>query len=716
MCCPWRSWRLALAPPARTLLVAVAASSLLLPVRARVASELGNGACLIGSRSEAREVLPGVAFDSTCCAAAELYLARRSGGYCPDLSGSSGGSNLPFAPHCHLDGSLDDAYVPDVATARSAAHELCRSDAGLVIGCSGVVADFVQRLPHLAPRSGAPHCEEILQNDGSVDPTVWLERMALSVVMTVATAGLLLGFHLWLAPRWIRARLARLQGGTADEGTSKAAGLAAADPTLPGPANSVALADVGVGLDLDAATHAGPISHKSKVAGGLAPSSLPTAGNETQPAADAVPPEEDRRAPPNPPPPLGPPPRTFGNGGPNGAEALGTLIAAATAAALTEAEVEEAATLRLKRARLRCRAHISLLCAAALGITLGRMSLTMALTSFAGAEGPPSLVLSLLCVWQVAILARASQLGFSQAVPGSPKSPQSTAGDFVARCPLLGGLRAFAISTLLCELFIVVSAGLTKEERGSLGSSTDASLSDHEPLKPLGQFLMEQLARSFCLARLYVAWLAYSLHRVRRQLQLMVLPSSPEAMLVARKLPEDDRPAAVDDVMAMTWDPDDETEEGMRAAIRSGRKRARQRALTAAGCAIGAVTAGTAVGLWRGYSNSANSDRDTSISSCRTAGRGVDFCAPMEFLGHFVEMETMEECCASCDAAAACQAWTFLESTDSENTLGKCWKLRFDEAPCRGRPSHSSCRCRTNARKFGGFKASLGDRIWAGDG
>lgn len=92
-------------------------------------------------------------------------------------------------------------------------------------------------------------------------------------------------------------------------------------------------------------------------------------------------------------------------------------------------------------------------------------------------------------------------------------------------------------------------------------------------------------------------------------------------------------------------------------------------------------------------------------SSCSTAMRGVDFCAPMEHIGLFELASSADACCAMCDEAAGCQAWSF--------AAGRCWRMRFTEGPCNGAPGNPECRCHTCATRVGGFKPASGPVTWA---
>ena len=90
-------------------------------------------------------------------------MARRANGYCPKVAATAS-SRLPFDARCVVDDGLGGAYVPDEATAQSAAQELCS-----MAGCLAAVAKLAADAPELG---ASPQCSEQSVDDREHDPTV----------------------------------------------------------------------------------------------------------------------------------------------------------------------------------------------------------------------------------------------------------------------------------------------------------------------------------------------------------------------------------------------------------------------------------------------------------------------------------------------------------------------------------------------------------------
>jgi len=332
-------------------------------------------------------------------------------------------------------------------------------------------------------------------------------------------------------------------------------------------------------------------------------------------------------------------------------------------------------------ARARCRAHVVLFLITGFVTTLCRLILIVAIA--------PALALTLLailalCIWQISTLARIA------CSPLLVSNAGSTCGSFA------GDLRIYAGITFMCEFLVLCLAigvlnsnpGIMPE--GPVGRGAVAA----EP-HSFGFFVLEQATVSFVLVRLYVAWVALGLHKLRRDITFAILPESPKSRGQSLKLPEDAAPQS-QTILVSPWRPrsGSPTHETAHAAAR---RRARFHAFLVVLVALVFVLAAAGVGIWRATRSS-----ERLQSSCRTAARGLDFCVRTDYIGLSIETNSMDECCALCDVTAGCSAWSFVEN--SAGRRGRCWRMHFAEAPCDEHPDHFSCRCHTGAERFGGYK------------
>jgi len=358
-------------------------------------------------------------------------------------------------------------------------------------------------------------------------------------------------------------------------------------------------------------------------------------------------------------------------------------------------DLEPAVLVGVLEERMRCRAHIMLFCGSGLGATLTRLSLTLVTTSPTAVAG---LLVIALCIWQLALSVR---VWFSPVI--LPK-----VFCHAARSELC----AYVASTLICEAVVLLTvAGVCGpgSRRGLLVGGVDAALAEDRPAL-LWAFVLDQLAVSLVLVRLYVAWLAHGLHRLRTELTFTVVPQSPKAMLCEQG-PAVQRPRALD-ALVPAWEPEEggSLDPAARATRAVGRRRALRRALVAAVASILLVFTAAGVGIWR-----AQTAKDKAVSSCSTAVRGADFCVPTSILGLFIEATSFQECCTLCDLTTGCDAWSFVEGPGTPGS-GRCWRMEFIEAPCSNHPGHADCQCHTRSNRISGYKPTPGPLAQAGDG
>mmetsp|Transcript_40993 Transcript_40993/g.87315 ORF Transcript_40993/g.87315 Transcript_40993/m.87315 type:complete len:654 (-) Transcript_40993:36-1997(-) len=607
--------------------------------------------CLIGDRGELRFELNATA-DSLCCAVAQIYLARRQGGYCPAIATLD---PLPFGVRCVIDTGLGDAYVPDVATAQAAGHALC----GLESCMAGIREALAVHGAAGVSAAGAPLCESVNESGAeAVAPPYQHAVLAGVAALSVAAAVAIL--HCVVTPCWIRMRVgAPLRVPAAIDAKQEKGGLRTVfTSAFSGGGGALRFHDISEDLEQS-----------------------PSNGDPPPPQPQIV-----------------------------GKQGIGT------GECLEGPDLEAFAVASFQDAQARCRAHLALLCGVGLATTLARLALATAASGGPPNFDLPSLAVLALCAWQLGVLVRVPW-----APPPSPKNSDSVIS-------LVGDLRAFAFTTVICELLaLCASAGLL----GSSTSSSDGSQSGDPAeanLDSFGHFLLVQASMSLTLLRLYTAWLANGLHRLRSELALSVLPQSeaPTASFrEARELEvhaenEDGQPEEVPeaiikmpkamDMLATAWESEDGPRPGedpRRQAERVARRRcARRRAFFLAVVALALVLTAAAVGIWRGHRLDGQ-----ELSSCKTAMRGVDFCVPMDYLGGPEAATTQEQCCQSCDASPHCDAWSFKEGPPGFPGGGSCWKMRFNTAPCSSRPGHPLCRCHTSADRVGGFRLTTGDTI-----
>lgn len=612
-------------------------------------------------------VLPGVQQGSLCCAASQLFMARRPRGYCPDAVTSQ---RLPFAGRCTVDAALGGAYVPDAATASAAAYQLC-----VLEGCVEAMAAVSSREPLLG---AVPRCEHIRRAaDGGSD---WMVRVGVAAATMFVTLLCLVALHAVVTPLWLKAAALSSSGREI-----RSAGRGAISTSL-------GHGDVVFGLEVT--MQASPPPSPSRVA--MTPLSRPWAlGTLFGAGASGVGGEGVRDA------------------GVAGGVAAGALSAGSNLVGILPPGlcVEAEALRHLEERRERCRAHISLLCAAAITATLARVFLAavrLPAVNHLTLESVQAVLLIAVCVWQLGVLARAA--GTASATAANGPEPQE------GRCvsAFLGDLRAFAVTTAACELLVLVVAVGAPGTRRNVDAGVEGALaSEGAGSATMWHFLLEQVALSLALIRLYTAWLALSLHRIRRELAFAVLPGSPEAARHAVK-------GLYGDFSHMlAWVPDVAFEDADPAVLclrLDRRRRARRRACALASLALLAVATAAATVIWRGEADARVAAADAAASSCRTAAHGVSFCVAVEYLGLFEETSSHHECCAMCDATEGCDAWSYAEAGGRSRNVsgGRCWRISFVEAPCRDRPSHFSCRCSTDHSRMGGYRTFPGDMVWRG--
>jgi hypothetical protein len=345
-----------------------------------------------------------------------------------------------------------------------------------------------------------------------------------------------------------------------------------------------------------------------------------------------------------------------------------------------------------------------MLCAIGIVATLARGAVTAACVlggpaAVVVASGPVMFFVTLLCVYQTGSLARIS---FAPLQPVEDKASEHGAGiDQRAMSSwslLFGDLRVYSGTTVICELLVIVAiaGGLFHSSHESEGEESDRVVSDDSTLfVPINRFVLSQAALSLVLLRLYTAWLAYNVHKLRMELIHVVLPQSPKAHEVeVEKLKLKCKQSKLDG-LAVAWDAPP-IEEGPYAPRpwQQFLVGTRARALALSLGTILLVVAAATVGIWRAHQRQAKA----APSTCRTATAGLDFCVEKHVIGgSFHLVTTFEHCCKWCDATKGCQAWTFQGGT------GECYLLRFDSAHCRKQPNHKDCLCNTGIERMSGF-------------
>lgn len=397
-------------------------------------------------------------------------------------------------------------------------------------------------------------------------------------------------------------------------------------------------------------------------------------------------------------------------------------------------DVETRALLRLDKARARCRGHVVLLCATGIVLSLVRVTLSAATASPAG---PGMALILVLCVLQLGSLARTSIVLlpnlkgaasstdlYGEQPPLDTTAEQTEAGNqtwrqrassmgFVGTCgnvlTLLGDLRVYAGSTCLCELLVLVlfAAGAFTGDRGA---DTLLDLGSSRLMSAPVSFVLSQAALCLVLVRLYTAWIAHSLHKIREDLTYVVLPESPKARDSEAKRVRLERQRLARSSMLPAWEPASPSSSlpvgtspaTPRPAWQSWLLGRSWRVVFLAVAATSLVIAAACMVLWRHQQIQARASRST----CRTAAQGLDFCVQKTYLGSFDMVSTFEQCCAACDLHPDCHAWSFQFGGKGEG--GKCWQMRFDEAPCSKWPSHKDCRCSTGSDRMGGYRPHTG--------
>lgn len=649
-----------------------------------------QASCLIGHPGEHRLTL-NASSTSLCCASAQVLFARRPGGFCPETESSQ---PLPFGVHCAVDDQMHGAYVPDAQTARAAEHLLCD-----LAGCYTAAMAVVMEALHENPLSSflgsgenmdeamlliPPKCGTLTESKSqhlAPKERIVIVTMVLSLAMAIVAV-----LHFFITPRWIRAYSIPCPTTSAHLSTltSRASSRRRASRS-----RDLDLSEV-VDVALDTEGEHDSIAEASSMSTATGPG-LREAAAAPDPMSALI-----RPTPPPPqhyvePPTSPPPPHSAARPRP---QAVGV--------ASRETQLEEVrnpevvACESLADARGRCRAHIILLCAIGLVATFARL----ALSAFTMPPGPLMVTVLVSCVLQLGILARASWKPLL--TPPSSEDATADGGTTNRKCgDIIGDLRIYSGGTLACEILVLViaAAGSTTGD-GAEGDNADGDNSEFSRvLQAWGSFVLQQAALSLILIRIYTVWLAHWLHKLRIELTFVVLPTS----LKAKK-------GALDSQLALTalapaWepceslpDPSNDVPEAPEAE-RSARcmKKSRLRAIVCAGSAIALVVSAAAVGIWRSHEHSLFEQ----ASSCHTAEQGTDFCVPVSYLGLFDEVRNQEDCCLSCDVTIDCHAWSFQAD---KNTGGRCWKMRFEEAPCKDLPSHPDCRCHTESGRVVGYR------------
>lgn len=328
--------------------------------------------------------------------------------------------------------------------------------------------------------------------------------------------------------------------------------------------------------------------------------------------------------------------------------------------------------------------------------------------SAATLRAEPFMVMVLvLCVLQLGIMARASWKPLD--IPIATKedgvsflndTDRATSDRRCRLATIIGDLRLYSGATLVCELLVILIAiGAIADQDSSDVSEVDddevATASFGSGLTPLRNFVLRQIALSLVLMRFYTVWLAHSLHKLRSELTFLVLPESPKAK---KKALERQRLAL--SALSPAWGEPLPSPASVPAEVKQPSRCPRRSTVRAALCAslaIALVVAAAAVGLWRARKHS----RFEEATSCHTATQGVDFCVPVHYLGLFHSVKSQEECCRECDVTVDCHAWSFQAEKGGG---GRCWKMRFEEAPCSEQPSHPDCRCYTESGRVVGYR------------
>jgi hypothetical protein len=361
--------------------------------------------------------------------------------------------------------------------------------------------------------------------------------------------------------------------------------------------------------------------------------------------------------------------------------------------------LEVLAHAKLFEARSRCRAHIVLMCAVGICATLVRVVL-----SAAGAVGPSMVFIIALCVFQLGSLARTSLMPIILPEAGSKDAGAlSSLQKWTHACSyLLGDLRIYAGTTLICEFIVLIVVASE-----AFSSDDDSQVDDHSGLAaehfgddglisaPVRKLVLSQAALTLVLLRFYTAWLAHSLHKLRIDLTNVVLPDTPKAPACDEKQSASEQKSRLNALMP-AWDlpsdalPEMTRREACRAWLRSA-------SLYWAALAMLLLIAAAIIGVWSAK------QAPKQASTCRTAAAGLDFCVQKSYLGIFTTVGSYAECCQACDSTQGCQAWSFQETT------GQCWQMRFDAEPCKRWPGHEACRCHTSVDRIAGYRPGAED-------
>lgn len=645
-----------------------------------------SGRCIITDSSSGQNLTLDASIGSLCCAVAQLHLANRPGGHCPEVTPAL---PLPFGVHCGKDENME-VSLPDKATAAAAHRLLCD-----LPGCWPAVLDVVNHAKKLSQAIDLPHPKCMVNasrppsKEQDAKPHIPTAEMVAIVVsmMAVMLAGIAL-LHWVIAPRWLRS--------SAPAASPMTRRLEAASRF------SATIAEVGeaslqLKLDAMATDTDQPASDSASLfvasqkspTHGVAPDwhSSPSPPSLDPPSLKCVAPSGDE------------PSVTIPSPKPIGAIACSDfgivgIDSEATKKSLEhDLEPEVLAHARLIEARSKCRAHITFLCVVGIGATVVRLVL-----SAIGAVGLAMAFIITLCVFQLGSLARTSimpvvlpEVASRSEENTSPIQAWSRAGAY-----LLGDLRIYAGTTIICEL-VVVTVLASK----AFSSADDSQEDDDNGLlvehlgeggmvsAPVLDFVLSQCALTLVLLRFYTAWLAHSLHKLRTELVNVVLPDSLKAPACEEKGSACEHQKDLDTLMP-AWDlPSEAPQETPRSC------RDWLRSSSIYWVCLGAllVLSAVAIGVWRAYVNQAS----VETSTCHTATVGLDFCVQKSYLGVFTTVGSHEECCRACDSKQGCQAWTF------QKTTGQCWQMRFDTEPCKRWPSHSACRCHTSVDRVAGY-------------
>lgn len=646
-----------------------------------------SGRCIITDHSSGQNFTLDASTGSLCCAVAQLHLASRPGGHCPEVTPAL---PLPFGVQCAKDENLK-VLLPDKATSTAAHRLLCD-----LPGCWPAVLDVVNHakelsqpivLPHPNCVVNASHGTIKLQDEQTHVATTEMIVIVISMLM-VLVGGIAL-LHWVITPWWLRSssRAAspmakRLEAAGRFSATVAEVREASLQLQLDESAMDAAEASSSVG-ELFAAAQLSP---KNAAATGGLPSPSP-------PCVECIAPSGDTDSA------VHPSPKPIGASASSNIALPDVRSEAVQQTEDLELGPEVIAHARLVEARSSCRARIVLMCAVGIGATLVRVFL-----SAAGAVGPGMVFIIILCVFQVGSLARTSFMPIlSPEVASKGAATLSPIQKWTHACGyLLGDLRVYAGSTIISELIVIIvvaseAFSSNDDSQGDDDSGLAAKHLGNDGLlsAPLRSFMLSQAALTLVLLRFYTAWLAHSLYKLRIELNNVVLPDTPKAPACDEKRAVFEQQIKLNTLMP-AWDT---PLEASPETSRTCRARLRSSSLFWAALAAILILSAVAIGIWSAYNSKANSE----ASTCRTATGALDFCVQKSYLGMFTTVGSFEDCCRACDSTQGCQAWSF------QKTTGRCWQMRFDSEPCKRWPSHESCRCHTSVDRVAGYRPGAED-------